>query len=287
MPQMERNQTVENLQRSDSPGNVGRAVATAMGIYLIVLIIVLAYLVYELWPPQLPDDKEKVLEPINLFRNTIKLEPSYDERLILIVMVVGALGSYIHAATSFADYIGNRTFITSWIWWYILRPFIGMALALIFYFVLRGGLLSAGAEAGDISTFGIAAVAGLVGMFSKQATDKLNELFDTLFMTEKGKGDDARKDKLKNLAPVITGIDRQTIPSGSGEVTVEVNGSNFVEKSVVQANGVSRNTKFLSAAKLSAQLLSEDTAARGSITVTVFNPPPGGGTSNSMKIEIQ
>lgn len=72
----------------------------------------------------------------------------------------------------------------------------GMALALIFYFVIRGGLLSTGVQPNETSPFGIAAVAGLVGMFSKQTTDKLRELFDNLFKTEKGKGDDIRGDKL-------------------------------------------------------------------------------------------
>src|SRR5262245_31444816 len=70
-----------------------------------------------------------------------------DARLILIVLCAGALGSYVHAATSFASYVGNRRLVLSWMWWYVLRPLIGMALALIFYFVLRGGLLSTGAAA--------------------------------------------------------------------------------------------------------------------------------------------
>ena len=100
-------------------------------------------------------------------------------------MVVAAIGSYIHNATSFATFVGNRQMFAGWIWWYILRVFIGVPLALLFYFVLRGGLLYAGVAVGDISPFGIAAVSGLVGMFSKQATDKLRELFDNLFKTEK------------------------------------------------------------------------------------------------------
>ena len=77
-----------------------------------------------------------------------------------------------------------------------------MALAIIFYFVLRGGLLATSVQPDQISPFGIAALAGLVGMFSKQATDKLRELFDNLFKTERGKGDDARADKLGANLPV-------------------------------------------------------------------------------------
>ena len=40
-------------------------------------------------------------------------------------------------------------------------------------------------------------MAALVGMFSKQAVDKLRELFDSLFRTGPGGGDELRADKLK------------------------------------------------------------------------------------------
>lgn len=77
-----------------------------------------------------------------------------------------------------------------------------MALAVIFYLVLRGGLLSAGASASDISPYGFAAVAGLVGMFSKQATDKLEEVFSNLFQVGGEGGDAQRGDKLGVNRPV-------------------------------------------------------------------------------------
>jgi hypothetical protein len=74
----------------------------------------------------------------------------------------------------------------SWAWWYVLRPFIGMALAEVVYLSLRGGLLSATGNAATsaISPYGVAAVTALTGLFSKQATDKLQETFETLFRTQ-------------------------------------------------------------------------------------------------------
>jgi hypothetical protein len=61
-----------------------------------------------------------------------------------------------------------------------------MALAEVVYLSLRGGLLSAtgNAAAGAISPYGVAAVTALTGLFSKQATDKLQETFETLFRTQ-------------------------------------------------------------------------------------------------------
>jgi hypothetical protein len=103
----------------------------------------------------------------------LRFEPALETRLILLVLLVGALGSYIHGASSFVDYLGNRRFISSWGWWYVLRPFIGMMLALLFYFVFRGGFMTAGTNQGGdaaasfINPFGVAAFAGLVEMFSK------------------------------------------------------------------------------------------------------------------------
>ena len=80
----------------------------------------------------------------------------------------------------------------------------GMAIALILYFVVRGGLvlLSVETNTSGLNPYGIAALAGLSGMFSKQATDKLRDIFDNLFKTERGKGDDQRSDKLGAMRPV-------------------------------------------------------------------------------------
>ena len=105
--------------------------------------------------------------------------------ILLIVITVSALGGYVHSATSFTDYVGNRRITKSWVWYYLLRIPTGIALAIIFFYVIRGGLLSAGTKANVMSPFGVAAISGLVGMFSKQATDKLNELFSNLFKTDK------------------------------------------------------------------------------------------------------
>lgn len=194
-----------------------------LAIYQLVLAMVLVFIVFMLWPEK---DGAGWSKSFQIGARTTQL--SDDGRLILIVLCIGALGSYIHAATSFVSYVGNRRLVFSWAWWYILRPFIGMALALIFYFVIRGGLLATSADPSEINPFGIAAVAGLVGMFSKQATDKLRELFDNLFKTDRGHGDDARSDKLATNRPVASEmIDRSkmtayVVPEGKTDQQVRM-----------------------------------------------------------------
>ena len=112
--------------------------------------------------------------------------------LLLLAATFGALGSFLHTAKSFATFAGNRALVASWVWWYCLQPLVGMALAVVIYVVMRGGFLSAGATAADVSPFGVSGIGALSGMFSKQATDKLNEVFSTMFQT----GADAeRRDK--------------------------------------------------------------------------------------------
>jgi hypothetical protein len=82
-----------------------------------------------------------------------------EAQLLLIVVCAGALGSYVHAIKSLADFIGNQTLTASWFWWYITRPFLGMAMALIFYAVLRGGFLAGTpADAKVVNPFGMVAV---------------------------------------------------------------------------------------------------------------------------------
>ena len=103
-----------------------------------------------------------------------------------------------------------------------MRPFIGGTLALIFYFLIRGGFLSTGSDASNVSIFGITALAGLVGMFHKKATDKLKEVFDSLFRSKEGGGDEQRRDKL--VAQTI--VDKVMIPLGkikSIKITAEKN----------------------------------------------------------------
>lgn len=115
-----------------------------------------------------------------------------EQRLFVLVVLGGALGSFIHVTSSFIDFLGNRTIVYSWIPWYIMRPFIGSGLALIFYILLRAGLFSnlslgeANTEKININPFGLMAIACLAGLFSKQATDKLREVFETLFQIKKG-----------------------------------------------------------------------------------------------------
>jgi hypothetical protein len=211
--------------------------------------------------------------------------------LLILVAVVGALGSFIHAATSFVEYAGNRRLTRSWTWWYVLRIPIGSSLALIMYFALRGGLFATNSSAGDVNAYGIAALAGVAGLFSKQATAKLEEIFSTIFRVPPGKGDERLRDSLENEKPVVSGIEPAKLTTGS-KVTLEVRGSGFIAASQVRLKRLEtgevleRKATFVNSTRVHVVLAAEELAAPGKIEITIVNPPPGGGTSQPIVVDV-
>ncbi len=86
--------------------------------------------------------------------------------------------------------------------------------------------------------------------------------------------------------PTITTISPNSADTGGAAFTLTVNGSNFVTGSVVRWNGSDRATAFINASQVSAQIPASDIAVARTAAITVFNPAPGGGTSNSLTFTI-
>lgn len=89
-----------------------------------------------------------------------------------------------------------------------------------------------------------------------------------------------------NPAPTITALDPSSAFAGSDALTLKVTGTNFVQSSVVRWNGSDRQTTYVSATELRAEITAADLAEPGTAQVTVFNPAPGGGTSNAQPFAI-
>jgi hypothetical protein len=183
------------IEDSESP-KISTVSVTFLGITLLVSSFIIGYFMYALWP---------VLENTSELIGTGKL-PSWEsvsyifgqpyafsaeQRLLILVLLAGAMGSFIHAATSFSNYVGEGKIDKKWIWWYILRPIIGMAVALTFYMIFRAGLF-AGMQIELLNIYGVLTLAALSGLFTDRATLKLEEIFQSLF-----KPKDERADKLK------------------------------------------------------------------------------------------
>lgn len=82
--------------------------------------------------------------------------------------------------------------------------------------------------------------------------------------------------------PIISSINPSSAAIGGSGVTLTVYGSNFVSTSLVRWNGSNRPTTFVSSSQLTATISAADIAAFAPALVSVYTPPPGGGSTNSL-----
>jgi len=96
-------------------------------------------------------------------------------------------------------------------------------------------------------------------------------------------------DPLGNPAPTLS----QLLPGSlatqdmtSTPQTITVKGSNFMPSSELYWNEVVRTTTFVDSTTLQVTLTPTDTATAGQAQLIVINPPPGGGTSNTLTMSV-
>lgn len=258
-----------------------RAFVILLGGFHLVLGILLISVILSIWPDS--SSAESLKAKFRLLWWELELNPG--QRLVLLVMLVGAAGSFIHSTTSFTGFVGNQRLMMSWAWWYFLRPFIGAILAFGVYIVVRGGLVSVDTSNADqnINLYGLTALSFLAGMFSKVAIDKMEEVFRNLFRTATP---DQRENKMADTTPVIKSLDPPNTPSGSGAASLTIKGERFLNGSVVRVNSTPRDTEFISASELKVDLVAQDTAQAGTLTITVVNPLPDRKSSAPKEYEI-
>jgi len=91
-------------------------------------------------------------------------------------------------------------------------------------------------------------------------------------------------------ASAVPYIDQPLVPTsampGGPGFTLTVTGTGFTSRSVVNWNGSPRATTFVSTSKLTASILASDIAVASTPWVTVVNPSPGGGTSNTIFFQV-
>jgi trimeric autotransporter adhesin len=92
---------------------------------------------------------------------------------------------------------------------------------------------------------------------------------------------------VNNPAPGSITVTPNLVTTGTATATpITVTGANFVPSTVVQVNGSSRSTTFISSTQLLSSLTVADQATGGSLSVNAFTPTPGGGTSSAASIAI-
>ncbi|MBK6797646.1 MAG: hypothetical protein IPG76_12925 [Acidobacteria bacterium] len=116
------------------------------------------------------------------------------------------------------------------------------------------------------------------------AADLVNAGTATITVLNPGPGGGAANAtfSVNNTVPQISSINPLSTATGSADLILTVYGSNFIAASKVRKNGSERSTTFVSNTQLTAVIPASDLAVGGTISITVFNPAPGGGISNAL-----
>jgi sugar lactone lactonase YvrE len=92
-----------------------------------------------------------------------------------------------------------------------------------------------------------------------------------------------------NPVAVLASMTPTSAMTGSSALTVTISGSNFLSGSQVEWNGTALSTTFVNATTLTAQIPGSDLTGSTTTTtaaITVVNPTPGGGVSNSLSFSV-
>lgn len=92
---------------------------------------------------------------------------------------------------------------------------------------------------------------------------------------------------IHNPIPITNSLSPTFVIAGTSGFTLTVNGNNFVNSSIVYWNSTALATTYVESTQLTAIITAADIAKAGFASVTVFNPPPGGGTSVAQLFTIQ
>ncbi|OJW85056.1 MAG: hypothetical protein BGO69_01705 [Bacteroidetes bacterium 46-16] len=220
---------MSNTNEANAPDNAWAKLTRVLLTLLFSLFAIMLFCVlYAIWPRA---DGQTTVQ-LQFFGHQYGI--SQEQQYFLLMLFGGALGATLQVIISFTAFIGNKAFVPSWIPWYCLRPLVGGGLAVIFYLLIRGGLMSyappqsqpavsrvittdsskattadslgdttgsrnistsnkqamnAGQQTNTpvpatpipLNPFGLMSIACLAGLFSKVASKKLEEVFETLF----------------------------------------------------------------------------------------------------------
>lgn len=91
----------------------------------------------------------------------------------------------------------------------------------------------------------------------------------------------------ENPVPGLSSLDTNYVYAGSGDVTLTLDGWNFVAGSIARWGGLDLATTILSPFQLTALVPAAQVASAGTVSITVFSSEPGGGASNPLSFTIR
>jgi hypothetical protein len=261
------------------------------GLLLVLFTITAVVALFAFWPDKLPDPKGngEAVYCFKLFNIRLITDSSSTEKkqpvflpdnsptvscaeknkgtidmnsiFLILVAITGFLGNMVYVASSFTTFVGNNSFIRTWIPWYIVKPFTASALAIIIYFLIRAGFLSYGSDARNVSLYGILAFSALAGLFTDTATLKLKEIFDAMF-----KPKDQREGKMTDLS--IDGITPSELQKGVNRLSLKGKGLNSV-KLTLKMDGLEITNPAIAPGSIDFSYTVAETVAQGTAVAFV------------------
>lgn len=89
-----------------------------------------------------------------------------------------------------------------------------------------------------------------------------------------------------NPIPSIASLSPASVTAGSAPTAITLTGASFLSASDVRIGGTTRTHSFVNANTMTVTPSSGDIASAGSVSITVVNPTPGGGTSNTATLTV-
>jgi hypothetical protein len=187
--------------------------------------------------------------------------PGPDARtLLLMVLMAGAMGGALHGLFSIAVYVGERQFKQSWVLWYLLLPWKGALIALVFFLIVRAGFFSPqGSTSQDMLLIGLSA---LVGVFTPQAMEKLKKITEAVLTQQ--------PTTTERIRPSVDGLTMSAVTPSvgleTGGTTVILRGTGFENVKEVKFGG---QPAVLGPVDRTAIVVTTPSHAAGNVAVTV------------------
>jgi hypothetical protein len=156
-------------------------VAFIVSVYTVIVLSFGTYSLASVWPSTSTELASNATITVTLRGTGVSFSLGPETLVIVVMIIAGAMGACVFSLFAIAHHLGAKDFAVEWQAWYFLRPFTGSGLAMIFYFLVRGGVLTLGASLQNLNLIVVAGLSGLIGMFSEQALHKLRDLADTMF----------------------------------------------------------------------------------------------------------
>lgn len=180
------------------PKSAKKPLIAVIAAYLVFLLAINIMFLLPIMTADIPKDENLIITSMN---NTVAVIPSnhivsynfgtmkgetmdIDTHFVFLVVLAGSLGALIHGLAKLSHNTWDGIVKQREALWYLSRPFLGAALAIAVYAVFRGGLLTT-SNVEILNPYGMAAISIIVGLSTKQVTEKLKDMLDSVFPTKK------------------------------------------------------------------------------------------------------